>query len=72
VKSYSKLIADYRDFKIRTLICECWHRRAELEDDEDRAFLESYYEEGATVIKRKYLGWLLSICRKLNVIERYM
>ena len=56
-------------FSVRGLIERCWLERAELDDDDDLAFVENLKTSGLQSVTRRQLGRLLHCCRTLGIIE---
>jgi hypothetical protein len=54
---------------VRLLIERCWMERADLEADEDQAFIEDLKGTGQRSVTRRQLGRLLRCCRELGVLE---
>lgn len=56
-------------FSVRRLVASCFLARADLESDEDVAFIERLHHEGCTRLRRRGLQRLLRCARALGVIE---
>ncbi len=69
LKSAVERHANVDGLNVRALIERCWLERADLETDEDLAFIEDLKATGQRSVTRRQLGRLLRCCRDLGVIE---
>lgn len=69
LKSAAERHATVDGLNVRSLIERCWLERADLESDEDQAFIEDLKGTGQRSVTRRQLGRLLRCCRELGVIE---
>jgi hypothetical protein len=60
------------NFKVATLITNCFQSRFELDDDGDIEFIESLHKSGRAFVTGRQLGWFIRICKLLGEIEGYM
>lgn len=56
-------------FSVRLLVKGCHEARGDLESDEDVAFVEGLWAQGATKLRRRALSRLVRIAREVGVIE---
>jgi len=54
---------------VHALILRCWEERAELEDDDDQAFVESLKASGARTVTRRQQGRLMRCCQQVGLLD---
>ncbi len=69
LKNAAERHATVDGLNVRSLIERCWMERADLESDEDQAFIEDLKVSGQRSVTRRQLGRVLRCCRELGVVE---
>jgi hypothetical protein len=61
-----------RGFSVQSLIKNCWLARDDLDNEDDRKFIEQLKESNCLSTKRRQLCKLLACARELGEIEQYL
>jgi hypothetical protein len=70
IRDAARYFSTYDGFNIETLIEKCWMARADLDDEQDVAFIERLKASAAKSIRRRQVKRLFRCCRELFILEQ--
>ncbi len=70
IRDAAQYFSTYDGFNIESLIEKSWMARADLDDEQDVAFIERLKASGAKSVRRRQVKRLFRCCRELLILEQ--
>jgi hypothetical protein len=72
LRDLSKYHSLVKGFSVASLITNCWLARDDLNNEDDRKFVENLKASGISALRRRQLRKLLACARELGAVEKHI